>query len=135
MTPLQFAREECANHQPDGSCLGAWINEDLSITRGDPKPRCLLAEGKRCRYFEECVAPMARMVNDPRRATALRDAVTQYYVALDQGQPAKPFAGAGPGSEAPPRGARHTRNPMSDSHPPTRTEIRGLSCPGERSSR
>ena len=36
MTPLQFAREECANHQPDGSCLGAWINEDLSITRGEP---------------------------------------------------------------------------------------------------
>ncbi len=80
MTPLQFAREECANHQPDGSCLGAWINEDLSIARSAPKPRCLLGGGERCRYFEACVAPMARMVSDPRRAVALSEAVSLYHL-------------------------------------------------------
>lgn len=87
MTPLQFARDECANHQPDGSCLGVWINEDLSITRGDPKPRCLLAEGKRCRYFEECVAPMADMASDPRRAADLQEAVAEYRQITNQRAP------------------------------------------------
>ncbi len=87
MTPLQFARDECANHQPDGSCLGAWINEDLSITRSAPKPRCLLAEGKRCRYFEECVAPMADMASDPRRAAELQEAVAEYRQITNQKAP------------------------------------------------
>ena len=87
MTPLQFAREECANHQPDGSCLGVWINEDLSITRGDPKPRCLLAGGKRCRYFEECVAPMADMASDPRRAAEFQSSVAEYRQTTNQKAP------------------------------------------------
>ena len=84
MTPLQFAQQECANHQPDGSCLGAVIEEDLSIRRCSPRPRCRLADGERCGYFEACVAPLARMVTDPWRAAALRDAVTQYHLTTRQ---------------------------------------------------
>jgi len=57
MTARQFAREECANAQHDGSCLGVAIEADLSMRRCRPLPACLLAEGKRCSYFEECVAP------------------------------------------------------------------------------
>ena len=87
MTPMQLVRDECANHQPDGSCLGVMINEDLSMTRADPKPRCLLAEGKRCPYFEACVAPMADMASDPRRAAALQEAVAEYRRMTNQKQP------------------------------------------------
>jgi hypothetical protein len=86
MTPMQLVRDECANHQPDGSCLGVVINEDLSITRAAPKPRCLVAEGKRCPYFEECVAPMADMASDPRRAAGLQEAVAEYRRMTNQKQ-------------------------------------------------
>ena len=85
MTPMQLVRDECANHQPDGSCLGVMINEDLSMTRAAPKPRCLLAEGKRCPYFEACVAPMADMASDPRRAADLLEAVAEYRRITKQG--------------------------------------------------
>ena len=84
MTPLQFAQQECANHQPDGSCLGVMIEEDLSIRRCSPRPRCRLADGERCGYFEACVAPMARMATDPRRAVALREAVSLYHLTTKQ---------------------------------------------------
>jgi hypothetical protein len=87
MTPLQFVCEECANHQPDGSCLGVMIEEDLSIRRGTPRPRCLVAEAKRCPYFEECVAPMADMASDPRRAAALQEAVAEYRQITNQKSP------------------------------------------------
>lgn len=87
MTPLQFIRDECANHQPDNSCLGAVIDPDLSIRRLRPLPRCLVAEGKRCPYFEECVAPMADMVTDPRRSAALQDAVAEYRQVTNQKAP------------------------------------------------
>jgi len=88
MTPLQFAREECANYQSDGSCLGVVIEDDLSVRRCDSKPKCLLAAPKRCGYFEECVAPMADMAGDPRRAVALQVAVAEYRQATNQ----KPLA-------------------------------------------
>ena len=88
MTPTQFAKEECANHQPDGSCLGIMINADLSTTQARPLPKCLLAEGKRCPYFEQCVAPMADMASDPRRAAALQAAVAEYRQATNQKAPA-----------------------------------------------
>ena len=88
MTPLQFISEECANHQSDGSCMGAVINDDLSITRCDSKPRCLVAEGKRCSYFEECVAPMVNMVSDPRRAAEIQEAVAEYRQITNQKAPA-----------------------------------------------
>ena len=85
MTPMQLVRDECANHQPDGSCLGVMINEDLSMTRAAPKPRCLVADGKRCPYFEACVAPMADMASDPRRAAGLLEAVAEYRRVTKQG--------------------------------------------------
>ena len=63
MTPHQFARAECANMRPDGSCLGI-KPEDLfdfgQIKLASPKPHCLLRHpGKRCRYFKEVVLPIA----------------------------------------------------------------------------
>jgi hypothetical protein len=73
-------RDECSNHQPDGSCLGMMINDDLSITRGHALPRCLIADNKRCPFFEECVAPMVRNVTDPRRNRALKEAVMIYQM-------------------------------------------------------
>ena len=78
MTPLQFAKAECANHQPNGSCLGVAFDEQLRHTGCAPKPRCFIAEGKRCPYFEECVMPMADFVTDAHRATALQAAVREY---------------------------------------------------------
>lgn len=84
MTPLQFVTAECANHQPDGSCAGVMINPDLSMSRATPRPRCLIAEAKRCTYFEQCVAPMAGWVTDPRRAAALQAAVAEYRRMTNQ---------------------------------------------------
>jgi len=88
MTPLQFAREECANHQPDGSCLGAVIGADLRIRACNPRPRCIVATGQRCAYFEQCVAPIADMVSDPKRARALQEAVAEYRQITNQKSPA-----------------------------------------------
>ena len=61
MKPYQFAKYDCANCKPDGSCLG--ISEhDLD----DPKfaaelDKCKLAENpiKPCTYFEHLVLPLA----------------------------------------------------------------------------
>lgn len=58
MTLSQIAREWCANWQSPGFCLGATIEDDGSIRRCSPKPKCELGSGKRCGYFEECVMPM-----------------------------------------------------------------------------
>ncbi len=84
MTPLQFAHEECANYQPDGSCLGAVIEDDLTMRRCRPLSRCALVDEKRCAYFEECVAPMADMVSDPRRAVRLQEAGRNYRAMTHQ---------------------------------------------------
>ncbi|MCX7009809.1 MAG: hypothetical protein NTY53_21630, partial [Kiritimatiellaeota bacterium] len=77
MTPLQFVREECANHQPNGSCLGVQIAKDLTMTWAKPLPRCQVADGHRCGYFEACVLPMTDIVSDPRRAKEFQDALQQ----------------------------------------------------------
>jgi hypothetical protein len=83
MTPLQAAKAHCANHQPDGSCLGIYYNDDLSVDglRYRPCEKCLLAEGKRCEYFEEIIVPM-RMSRETAEAKAQADkkesAVTAY---------------------------------------------------------
>ena len=86
MNPMQFVRDECANHR-DGRCVGAMINEDLSVTRCAPRERCRIADGERCRYFEECVAPMADMASDPRRAVGLQAAVAEYRQITNQKAP------------------------------------------------
>lgn len=59
MTPLQFAKEECANFEESGSCKGIGIRRDGSLYSFGKRPSCLLKEKEeRCRYFEECVLPM-----------------------------------------------------------------------------
>jgi hypothetical protein len=83
MTPLKAAKAHCANYQPDGSCLGIYYNDDLSIDRSRYRPceKCLLAQGKRCEYFEEIIVPM-RMSRETGEAKAQADkkeaAVTTY---------------------------------------------------------
>jgi len=78
MTPLQAAKAHCANYQPDGSCLGIYYNDDLSVdwSRWQPRDKCLLAEGKRCAYFEEIILPM-RLAR-PNEAKSLTKAITAY---------------------------------------------------------
>ena len=57
-TPLQFAKEQCANYADDGSCKGIGIRDDGSPFIFGKKPACVLANRTPCRYFEECVLPM-----------------------------------------------------------------------------
>ena len=87
MTPLQLAAEECANYQLDGACLGVMIGDDLSLSGFGPGPRCLVAGGGCCLYFEECVVPMAAMATEPRRAAGLQEAVTEYRRVTGQKAP------------------------------------------------
>ena len=86
MTPLQFVAAECANHEPDGSCRGIMIAPDLSMRVCHPLPRCLIADGKRCQYFEDCVAPMADWTTDPRLAASRQAAVAEYRRVTRQGE-------------------------------------------------
>lgn|SRR5262249_32527507 len=60
MTPLQAARAHCANYQAGEFCLGMYYNGDLSVdwSRYNPRAKCLLAEERRCPYFEEIILPM-----------------------------------------------------------------------------
>ena len=65
MTPLQVAKEECANCDSVGNCAGIAIRNDLSFYRFRSEGKCWLApdaEGTigRCPYFEECVAPLTQ---------------------------------------------------------------------------
>lgn len=57
-TPLQFAREQCANFENGGSCAGIGINDDGRLYIFGKKPACLLANKERCQYFEDCVLPL-----------------------------------------------------------------------------
>jgi len=83
MTPLQTAKAHCANYQPDGSCLGIYYKNDLSVDHSKHRPcaKCLLADGKRCEYFEEIIVPM-RMSRETAEAKVQADkkdaAVNQY---------------------------------------------------------
>ena len=58
MTPLAFAREQCANFENGGSCAGIGIKDDGSLFSFGRKPACVLAVKARCQYFEECVLQM-----------------------------------------------------------------------------
>ena len=77
MTPLQFAHAECSNWT-QGACSGARIADDLSPLPGCPLEKCLLADEKRCKYFEESVLLMAAMVSDPVKSKSYMDAVAGY---------------------------------------------------------
>lgn len=54
MTPLEFARTECADYD-QGGCLGAAIDNSSC----HPLSECRLHAGERCAYFENYVLPMA----------------------------------------------------------------------------
>lgn len=58
MTPFQFAKEQCSNYQADGSCLGVGIRDNGRLYSFGKKAKCLLADGQRCQFFEDCVLPM-----------------------------------------------------------------------------
>jgi hypothetical protein len=65
VTPLQVAKAECANCDSAGNCSGIGIANDLSCYMFRRPGKCWLAPDehgqiKRCRYFEECVAPLAK---------------------------------------------------------------------------
>ncbi len=85
MTALQIAYAHCANWRKDGKgCLGAMIDDDLQIRRCDPKPRCVLGTaGARCSYFEECVAPMAPSIDNPKVRAEFEAAVRDYRLAAE----------------------------------------------------
>jgi len=78
MTALQMAKLECANWQIEG-CTGMSIGDDLKMAlmpvAGKP---CLLSQEKPCQYFQECVLPMAMMVNDPKTAQQYSDVAYAY---------------------------------------------------------
>jgi hypothetical protein len=71
MTALQVAKAECANCDSAGNCAGVDIADDLSSYVFREPGICYLAEKpiKRCAYFEQCVAPLAK--------ARLREATTQ----------------------------------------------------------
>ena len=78
MTPVGAAKTHCANYQADGSCLGVYYNDDLSVDRSHYAPctTCLVAEEKRCAYFEEIIVTMR--LEQPADANALASAVGTY---------------------------------------------------------
>jgi hypothetical protein len=81
VTALQMAKAECANCDSVGNCGGVGIADDLSCYMFRQPGKCWLAPDddrkiKRCRYFEECVAPLAKArlrettTQDQKRAAA-----------------------------------------------------------------
>lgn len=96
MTPLKFARDECANYNKDGSCLGVRLEDLISPLEpwdpGHPKRflnsnnKCLLNpayhKNKRCRYFEKMVLPIADWpspVDEPNLQLKRQEARNKYY--------------------------------------------------------
>jgi len=94
MTPLQVAKVECANCDSAGNCAGVGIADDLSCYMFRTPGKCWLAPDdqgkiKRCLYFEQCVAPLARKraqaasTQDQQRAAAsLAEGVHAYEMAV-----------------------------------------------------
>ena len=83
MTPLELAKRECADWQPDGSCLGRTDRTD---------DRCLLRLHRRCPYFERAVLPLADAPSPsgaPRRQRNFRAARAAYFAEHEEA-PAPP---------------------------------------------
>ena len=74
MRPITMARQECANFEADGTCLGIDIKGDGKLVRFRPEEeRCDVAS-HRCVYFEEAVQPMADTSSDPATARQYAEA-------------------------------------------------------------
>jgi hypothetical protein len=94
MTPLQVAKAECANCDSAGNCAGIGIADNLSCYMFRTPGKCWLApdkEGKikRCKYFEECVALLAKAraretttLEQKRAAERLAEGVRAYEAAV-----------------------------------------------------
>ena len=79
MTPLQMANAECPNLN-NGACDGMRFDDKLKPLPGKALDRCLLADGKRCDYFEECVMPIAAMVSDSTKSKSYMGAADSYRI-------------------------------------------------------
>ena len=91
MTALQAAKAECPNCDRTGRCSGIGIADDLSCYMFRMPGKCHLAELpiKRCAYFEECVAPLAKKraqspssLEQQRAAASLAEGVHAYEMAV-----------------------------------------------------
>ncbi len=94
MTSLQAAKAECANCDSAGNCAGVGIADDLSCYMFRTPGKCWLAPDehgkiKRCQYFEECVAPLAKKraqaassQEQQRAAISLAQGVHAYEMAV-----------------------------------------------------
>lgn len=93
MTPLQFAREQCANYENGSGCSGIGIKDDGSLFMFGKKPVCVLTDRKvRCQYFEETVLPMDIEPCNARNIERRKDhqEAANLYAAWTQGRkPAK----------------------------------------------
>ena len=102
MTPREFAKRECANLSPHGSCFG-FRPEDL-INDGQqkwtqPKQNCLFANDslQRCRYFEKLILPLTDKLNpkgESRLQTNLVKARKKYWDIVEKEQLKITFDGA-----------------------------------------
>jgi hypothetical protein len=94
VTALQVAKAECANCDGAGNCAGVGIAGNLSCYTFRQPGKCWLAPDddrkiKRCQYFEECVAPLAKkrtqaaVTHEQRCAAAsLAEGVRAYEMAV-----------------------------------------------------
>ena len=94
MTALQLAKAECANCDSAGNCAGVCIADDLSCYMFRTPGKCWLkpdeqGQIKRCQYFEECVAPLAKArareastQEQKRAAERLAEGVRAYEAAV-----------------------------------------------------
>ncbi len=76
-----MAREECANYRND-ACQNLVIHDDLHITRAGPDHPCVLADNKRCPYFELLVLPLATCTPNQDKAAGFHEAAREYYGKL-----------------------------------------------------
>ncbi len=61
MTPYEFAQRECCNFAK-GRCLGVYpecFSTDTTLEQQPERDRCLLAEDRRCPFFEQIILPIA----------------------------------------------------------------------------
>lgn len=91
MTALQVAKAECANCDSAGNCAGVGIADGPSCYMFRRPGKCYLAEQpiRRCRYFEQYVAPIPRArvreatTKEQRSGAAgLADGVSEYELAV-----------------------------------------------------
>lgn len=81
MTPHQLANQQCAAMATDGSCLGVGIDDRLRSVRLWPAQACFVHQ-KRCTYFETCVAPSVRTMDEGKARDSWLQAIDLYLRRL-----------------------------------------------------